>query len=69
MLSLAVPLVVVPETVNGCETASSSAMKNDGLDGVVICEAVIAAWAAGATTSPPTTSGPAPPMPIYRQKK
>ena len=43
MLSLAVPPVVVPETVNGCETASSSATKNDGLVGAVICVAEIAA--------------------------
>ena len=54
-MSPAVPPVVVPEIANGCEAASSSALKNDGLDGVVICDALIAACAAGVTTRPPTT--------------
>src|SRR5881392_1673957 len=34
-------------------------MKNDGLDGVVICDPVIAARADGLTTRPPRTSAPA----------
>ena len=46
--------MVVPEIANVWELASSSAMKNDGLDGVVICDPVIAACAAGVTTRPAT---------------
>src|SRR5690349_24497414 len=34
-------------------------MKNEGLDGVVICDPVIAARADGLATRPPTTSAPA----------
>src|SRR2546423_13518010 len=50
------PPVVVPEIVNVWAAASSSAMKNDGLVGLVICDAVIAACAAEVTARPPTTS-------------
>src|SRR5438477_2154769 len=58
-MSLAgLPPVVVPEIANVCVAASSSATKNDGSEGVVMCDPVIAALAAGATTRPPRTSAP-----------
>lgn len=48
--------MVVPEIANVCAAASSSATKNDGLDGAVICDPVIAARAADVTTRPASTT-------------
>src|SRR6185437_3025593 len=51
------PPEVVPAMAKNCVAASSSATKNDGSEGLVICEPVIAARAAvGWATSPPKTS-------------
>ena len=53
------PPVVVPEIAKVWVDASSSATKNDGSDGAVMCDPVIAACATGVAGSAPNTTATA----------